>query len=171
MNSIKLNNFKPLRINAKEWDKNQVMNYVCAELANTAIGLENVLKRAPQPMPSRKTVMAWIAKDSRIGDRYEQAKQLQIQLIAEDILIIADNCAHDYLIKVNKDGQQVVVLNSDNIQRARLRIDSRKWLMSKLMPKKYGDRLYGAHTENNNFSNISAAINDLQGRNNLNLIS
>ena len=32
-------------------------------------------------------------------------------------------------------------LNGENIQRSRLRIDTRKWLMSKLNPKVYGDKL------------------------------
>ena len=31
--------------------------------------------------------------------------------------------------------------DGEHVQRARLRIDSRKWLMSKMAPKKYGDRI------------------------------
>ncbi len=31
-------------------------------------------------------------------------------------------------------------LNSENIQRSRVRIDTRKWLLSKMLPRIYGDK-------------------------------
>jgi hypothetical protein len=43
------------------------------------------------------------------------------------------------LIKVNQDGSTVVRANHANVHRARLRVDARKWVASKLAPKKYGD--------------------------------
>ena len=50
---------------------------------------------------------------------------------------IVDNNTND--VNVLEDGKEVV--NNDVIQRSRLRYDARKWLVSKLNPKKYGDKI------------------------------
>jgi hypothetical protein len=57
--------------------------------------------------------------------------------MAEEILNIADNQEADVL--EDEDGN--ITTNHNVINRARLRVDSRKWLMSKMFPKKYGDRV------------------------------
>ena len=55
---------------------------------------------------------------------------------------IADDGSNDYMEKLDKDGEVIgYSINGENIQRSRLRVDSRKWLASKLLPKKYGDKL------------------------------
>mgnify|MGYP000426269079 FL=1 len=43
-------------------------------------------------------------------------------------------------------GQTEVVFDSTAVQRNRLRVDARKWLLSKMVPKKYGDKLVQEHT-------------------------
>jgi hypothetical protein len=61
------------------------------------------------------------------------------EAIAEDILDIADNGRNDWMERNGEDAAGWL-LNGESIQRAKLRVDSRKWLLSKLAPKKYGDR-------------------------------
>lgn len=65
--------------------------------------------------------------------------------MAEEILQIADDGRNDTY--EDADGHERT--DSDVIQRSRLRVDTRKWLMSKLAPKKYGDKtlLTGADGE------------------------
>ena len=46
----------------------------------------------------------------------------------------------DYVEKVLASGEAVQVVNSEHIQRSRLRVDTRKWVASKLLPKRYGDK-------------------------------
>ena len=62
---------------------------------------------------------------------YARAMELRCEKMAEEILEISDD---NY---TGPDGR------GDNalVQQARLRVDSRRWLLSKLMPKKYGDRI------------------------------
>lgn len=66
-----------------------------------------------------------------VGDqaelRYARAKDDQLRVIAEEILDIAD--------------AEVEQNDSAAVNRNRLRIDSRKWLLSKLKPKVYGDNI------------------------------
>ena len=53
------------------------------------------------------------------------------------IIEIADDTSGDFVI--NERGERTV--DHENINRARLRVDARKWLMSKLHPQRYGDRV------------------------------
>ena len=55
--------------------------------------------------------------------------------MADEIIEIADDARNDWVMR---DGQRV--FDRENINRARLRIDARKWLMVRLAPKKWGNR-------------------------------
>jgi len=81
-------------------------------------------------------------KDENKLQRYARACEDRAELIADEILTISDNVGKD-IVKL-PDGREVV----DNavIQRDRLRVDSRKWLLAKLQPKKYGDKIDVAHS-------------------------
>ena len=74
-------------------------------------------------MPSEGTVRAW-ARDNRegFGTRYRMARELQLEFWSDQIVEIADSADLD-----PRDRQ--------------VRIDTRKWIMSKLAPRRYGDRL------------------------------
>jgi len=97
-----------------------------------------------EEMPSRETVYAWMAKNQAFSDRYARAVEDRAELLAEEILEIADDDKGDYGFKEGSDkdgeGAKPCIL-PDNIQRAKLRVDSRKWIASKLFPKKYGDKV------------------------------
>lgn len=72
-------------------------------------------------MPAKSTVFLWLIKHSVFSDQYAQAREAQAASYADDIVDIADT---------EKDPQK-----------ARVRIDARKWHASKLAPKKYGDKV------------------------------
>jgi len=73
-------------------------------------------------------------------EHYAQAREIQADRLAEEILEIADDARNDYMEKVGRDGRRKVEFNSENVNRSRLRIDTRKWLAGKLRPKVYGDK-------------------------------
>ena len=58
--------------------------------------------------------------------------------MAEEMLLISDDISRDTIL--NKKGEEVC--NSEYINRSRLRVDTRKWLCAKLMPKVYGERTF-----------------------------
>jgi hypothetical protein len=55
-------------------------------------------------------------------------------------------CVTTYTADLAEMSRLVEIVNLEHIQRARLRIDVRKWYVSKLAPRKYVDRLVGEHT-------------------------
>ena len=66
---------------------------------------------------------------------YTRAREVQAEIMAEEIIAIADDSAGD--ITIDEDGREIV--NHEAIQRSRLRVDARKWVAAKLLPRKYGD--------------------------------
>ena len=93
-------------------------------------------------MPHRATVFRWIADPSRpeFRDMYARAREAQAEYMADEILEIADDSSHD-VKTIERKGELVEVVDHDVVQRSKLRVDTRKWLLSKLAPRKYGDKL------------------------------
>lgn len=90
-------------------------------------------------MPSASTVCKWLAEDENAEFRkqYTRAREIQADKIFDEILDIADSQEGDIITLT--DGREVV--NHDAIARAKLRVDTRKWMAGKLRPKVYGDKL------------------------------
>lgn len=97
----------------------------------------------PTEMPSPKTFYSWLRRYPEFLKQYEVAKQESTDAMAEDLLDIADDGTNDYMERQDKDGvgQGWWVINGEAIQRSRLRVDTRKFLMAKMKPKKYGDKV------------------------------
>ena len=103
-------------------------------------------------MPSYGAVQKWIATDhDGFGSRYAGARVRGIEALADELLEIADDGVNDTY--VGEDGERRT--DHDVIARSRLRVDTRKWLLSKLLPKQYGDRVDLAHTVNMDLSSMS----------------
>ena len=65
--------------------------------------------------------------------------------MGQEILEISDDASRDTKIVTNKDDSPAEVAEHELINRSKLRVDARKWLMSKIAPKKYGDRVAHEH--------------------------
>lgn len=78
-------------------------------------------------MPSAPTIYTWLDRFPLFAERYARARSAQTEAMLEEMLEIADNTKIDP-------------------QDKRVRIDTRKWAMSKLRPKKYGDKLDLEHS-------------------------
>ncbi len=98
---------------------------------------DSLRKSLKQNTISSRTFFEWLDSDDEKQKQYARATKLRAASIFEDILIIADNQEAD--VYEDEDGKEFT--NHNVIQRARLRVDSRKWMLSKLEPKKYGDKL------------------------------
>lgn len=101
---------------------------------------------ADDHMPKRSTIHFWVI-DDREGFRsqYETAMEIKMMGMAEDISDIADDGSNDYYEKQRPDGSTFVALDNEHISRSKLRVDARKWLLSKLLPK-FADKQNLDHT-------------------------
>jgi hypothetical protein len=94
-------------------------------------------------MPDRSTVYDWLDGDLHgFPDQYARARARQAETMLDEIIEIADNGAHDTELRTRgsgEDAEEYEVPNVEYMMRSKLRVDARKWAMSKLAPKKYGD--------------------------------
>lgn len=124
---------------------------ICDVIATHTEGLKTVCKMYSW-MPAHVQINKWRRKYPEFRTLFAQAKLEQAELLAEDCLDIADNTDLDSILKENKDGEEYEVANNEWINRSRLRVDTRKWLAAKLLPKLYGD---------------AKRVEDLEGQNDL----
>ena len=101
------------------------------------LGLNTIHKKYPH-LPAESTVRTWVMNDvDGFAERYRMAREVQAHVLVEQIIDISDDSSNDTF--VDEDGKERV--NHDHINRSRLRVDSRKWYASKVIPKIYGDKV------------------------------
>ena len=83
--------------------------------------------------PSRYAVFRWLQSNEEFRNHYAWAREMQSEHYADDIIDIADDSEHDTI-----EGPNGERMNSEYVQRSRLRVDTRKWVMERMSPKKYG---------------------------------
>lgn len=109
---------------------------IAAICAGAALGKSSV-EVCKEVGISKETMWAWMADDKDFSDRYAKAKRTCAQMYADEIIQIADDTDRDYTETL--DGK--LVPDHELVARSRLRIDTRKWIASKLIPKVYGERV------------------------------
>jgi hypothetical protein len=92
-------------------------NLICDKLTE-GVSLRKLCES--DKFPNASTVYVWLDRFPSFADKYTRAREAATEDMLEDILEIADD-------------PQV------EVQDKRVRIDTRKWIMGKLKPKKYGD--------------------------------
>jgi hypothetical protein len=97
-------------------------------------------------LPYRQTVNRWRLRYPDFDAAYTRARAVGMESMADDILRIADDDTADLVETVDKHGNRVTAPNHVNVNRARLQVDTRKFLMAKLAPHVYGDRVAVEHS-------------------------
>lgn len=108
---------------------------ICLAISTSEMGLHRLKKLHPDWFPDVSTIFYWIAKHEEFSKQYTRAKEIQAELIFEKIIEISDDSSGDEM--VTKEG---AIENREFVNRSKLRVDSRKWQLSKLLPKKYGEK-------------------------------
>lgn len=97
---------------------------------------------AQDDMPSMKTIMRWARDNADFRQQYARALDQRNDFWAEEIIEIADDGTNDYVEKRDQEGAILGYReNGEFISRSKVRIETRKWLMGKGSPKKYGEKV------------------------------
>ena len=121
------------RPNARQYDREAVTAFVCSEIA-LGKSLRSILD-SDDNLPSSSTFLEWMGAASFLAEQYAHARQMAYELLADEIVAIADE---NYTTDEHGVKER---LSSEAIQRNRLRVDTRKWMLSKMLPKVYGEKL------------------------------
>ena len=114
---------------------------ICAELA-AGESVAAVCRQAWAP--DEKTHYRWMAAHAEYREAVVAAKATGIERHAGEIIRIADESRIGVKVKETKDG--TFKEKGDMVDRSRLQIDARKWILAKLLPKKYGDKVEHEHS-------------------------
>lgn len=125
-----------------EKEVTEVFNTICDELEK-GFSLRSILRR--ENMPSSRTFFKWVDEDKEKVKQYERSLELRSEMLFDEIIEIADKQSED----VGEDENGNKVINHNIVQRNRLQIDARKWALSKMFPKKFGDKtIHSGDAEN-----------------------
>jgi hypothetical protein len=96
-------------------------------------------------MPPESTVRLWVVRDVQgFAAQYAHARSIGYDVMAEGILDLADRPLIGQKSVSKATGLEIT--EGDNVDRSRLQIDARKWLLSKMLPKKYGEKQQIEHS-------------------------
>lgn len=87
-------------------------------------------------MPAEATIRRWARAEGPFREAYARAREEQMHAWSDEIVTISDDGSRDYVLE---DGTKRV--DHDHIQRAKLRVDTRKFLMAKIAPKAFGEKV------------------------------
>jgi hypothetical protein len=117
----------------------EIADKICKGIAS-GISLRKVCDADEMPAPS--TVCGWVLDDvNGFSEQYAKARRLQAELLADEIFDISDDSTNDYMLRQSKSGEEYETVNPEVIGRSRLRVDSRKWYLARVLPKIYGDKV------------------------------
>jgi hypothetical protein len=111
---------------------------LCAHLAEGGLLLDWCRQEG---RPSVAAVYRWMEARPEFREAYARAREVGLHVMAEQVIGISDDASRDW--KETEDG---TALDHEHVQRSRLRVDSRKWLASKLLPKIYGEKAQVQHS-------------------------
>jgi hypothetical protein len=92
-------------------------------------------------MPNKVNFYRWIDKDIELRNKYARACEARAEKIFEEIIDIADDSSNDTILGKAKDGSEYEMENKEWVNRSKLKVDARKWVLAKMHPKKYGDKI------------------------------
>lgn len=117
---------------------------ICELIEETPKGLDHICD-SDSELVSARTFHRWLEKSIGLRQRYARARERQADLLASEVIRIADTPRNGIKKKTNADGD-VEITEGDMIEHRRLQVDARKWMAGKLAPKKYGDKVEVEHS-------------------------
>lgn len=158
------------RPSIRQYDHQVVTAHICAELQKGR-SLENICT-TDEGMPTVAGFLKWVNTEPEVGKDYARAREIGYLMLADEIVALSDK-THEWVTvqELDPDGNPVfdeagepvlkkvlMPLNNDVIAHKRVQIDTRKWMLSKMLPKIYGDKLTQEHTGANGGPIAMAAV-------------
>lgn len=140
-----------------KYDRVEVGAHICSELKKGR-SLDSICRA--EGMPAISTVLDWVEQDPAFAEQYAHARKIGYALLADEIIQLSDK-THEWVTvqELDSDGrpmtdekgnpklkQVLMPLSADVIAHKRVQIDTRKWMLSKMLPKVYGDKVTNEHT-------------------------
>ena len=117
-----------------EIDRAAIVSKVCERMEAG----ESLRKSCAAEGVKDPTFLLWVKDNAEFAEQYTRAREAGLHVMAQQIIEISD----EQEVEARYQGEDVKLdLSATAVARNRLRVDSRKWLLSKMLPKVYGDKL------------------------------
>lgn len=113
-----------------------VFDEICERLADGE-SLRSICR--DEELPDKATFFRWLRANPSLRDQYTRAKLEGCSAMAEDAIDIADDGSNDWM-ESNDPNNPGYDFRGEHVQRSKLRVETRKWFLSKLQPKVYGEK-------------------------------
>lgn len=133
---------RPLSRSQVDWE---TVEAVCRRVAAG----QSLVSLLPEFQPlSDEIWSAWTRAEIAAARAYADARTRRAELLFEEMLTISDTPIEGVktVIKQTENGERVEITKGDMIEHRRLQVDTRKWILSKMDPTRYGDKLEVEHS-------------------------
>lgn len=125
-----------------EAEKLDIITNICNDVIELKISFNEAVLNSNITLTS---FYQWISKDVELQNLYNYARQIRSDILFEEIIEISDNqeIGEEESNEFDEKGNPVktVIKRGDMFKQRQLKIDARKWVVAKMQPKKYGDKL------------------------------
>ena len=168
-------------LTVRKYDHQAVTAHVCEELQKGR-SLENICTK-DEGMPTVAGFLKWVNTDPEVSKDYAHAREIGYLKLADEIIELSDK-THEWVTVQEMDSnghpmfdeagepvlkQVLMPLNSDVVAHKRVQIDTRKWMLSKMLPKIYGDKVVQEHVGSGGGAIQLSAV-DLRGLSDVELV-
>jgi transposase-like protein len=109
---------------------------ICKLIATTSLSIRKIAKKIGV---NQDTVWEWRAHEPEFRQRWDLARAMRCDLLADEAIEIADDSSRDYVERRSGNGEIVQAVNHAIVNRSRLRIEARLRLLGKWNPHRYGE--------------------------------
>jgi Bacteriophage Sf6, terminase small subunit-like len=85
-------------------------------------------------------IAIWQDKDPEFHSAYARARELQAEHFVDEILLIADDGRKDFMERARQNGETFVDANREHLERSKIRISTRQWIIERILASKYGPK-------------------------------
>lgn len=122
----------------------ELADQICDIISTSSKGLTTICKKLKV---KNSTIYRWMEDNDEFRDNYTRAREDQADFLADQMLAIADK----------SEGDDKAFVGINRIHRDKLRLETRKWIASKLKPKKYGDKM-DVTTDGEKINNVKVEV-------------
>lgn len=118
----------------------EIFNLICEHMSRGQT-LREVCRDSE--MPGESTVRSWAVLDiaDGVAAQYARAREALAAHWADETVEIADDGTNDWVERRRRDGSTETALDREHVERSKLRVSQRNWLLARILPKTYGDRI------------------------------
>ena len=99
------------------------------------------LRRSCEGVIDPSYLLRWTEENPEFGQQYARVRARAYEMLADELVEIADDSTGDSF--TDESGNERA--NTEVVARSRLRLDTRKWMLSKMLPKLYGEKIETTH--------------------------